>query len=113
LHKNEYQWYLSVHFSGIEGQTQMTATSSSDQSVSQSSEAPLTPAQIKRRLWADGSTLKQWAADNGYAYSTVSAVMSGKIKVKMNYGKGYEIAIKLGPVAETANGQLLRAKAVE
>jgi hypothetical protein len=39
---------------------------------------PYTPAQIKRRLWANKTTLKQWAIDNDYAYSTVSAVMSEK-----------------------------------
>jgi gp16 family phage-associated protein len=72
---------------------------------------PYTPAQIKRRLWANKTTLKQWAMDNDYAYSTVSAVMSGKIKVTMNYGKGFEIATKLGLVVETVDGELIRARA--
>jgi gp16 family phage-associated protein len=71
---------------------------------------PYTPAQIKRRLWANKMTLKRWAADNGYAYSTVSAVMSGKIKVTLTYGSGYEIAIKLGLIVETTDGEIVRAK---
>jgi gp16 family phage-associated protein len=71
---------------------------------------PLSPEQIKRRLWFEGRTLKQWAHDEGYAYSTVSAVMSGKIKVKRNYGIGFEIASKLGLVVETKSGELLRAE---
>ncbi len=61
---------------------------------------PLTPAQVKRQLWLKGSTLKAWASDNGYAYSTVSAVMSGKIKLTRNYGKGYDIAVKLGLIID-------------
>jgi gp16 family phage-associated protein len=71
---------------------------------------PLTPEQVKRRLWLEGRTLKVWAAEHGYAYSTVSAVMSGKIKVKQRYGIGFEIASKLGLVVETKQGELLRAE---
>jgi gp16 family phage-associated protein len=88
----------------------MAAPPSSNESAPRTYKEPLTPAQIKRQMWANGMTLKRWAADNGYTYSTVSAVMSGKIKVKMNYGKGYEIAIKLGLVVETIDGDLIRAK---
>jgi gp16 family phage-associated protein len=76
---------------------------------SPSAPRPLTAAQIKRQLWINHMTLKQWAADNGYSYNTVSAVMSGKIKVSRNYGKGYDIALALGLVVETADGELLRA----
>jgi gp16 family phage-associated protein len=61
---------------------------------------PLTPAQVKRQLWLKGRTLKAWASENGYAYSTVSAVMSGKIKLTRNYGTGYDIAVKLGLVVD-------------
>jgi gp16 family phage-associated protein len=71
---------------------------------------PLTPMQLKRKLWAEGSSLKQWAEDNGYKYQTVSSVVNGKIKVKRPYGQGFEIATKLGLVVEAANGELLRAK---
>lgn len=71
---------------------------------------PLTPMQLKRKLWAEGSSLKQWAAENGYQYQTVSAVVNGKIKVKRPYGTGFDIATKLGLVVEAANGELLRAK---
>jgi gp16 family phage-associated protein len=93
---------------------QMAASSSSSEATQPrllNFMPPYTPAQIKRRLWANKTTLKQWALDNNYAYSTVSAVMSGKIKVTMNYGKGYEIAIRLGLVVETVDGELIRAKA--
>lgn len=72
--------------------------------------APLTAMQIKRQMWAQNTTLKEWAAKNGYPYDTVSAVMSGKIKVKRPYGQGFEIAKKLGLVIETADGEILRAK---
>jgi gp16 family phage-associated protein len=61
-----------------------------------SGKRPLSPEQIKRQLWLNGSSLKAWAAANGYAYHTVSAVMSGKIKLKRSYGTGYDIALKLG-----------------
>jgi gp16 family phage-associated protein len=71
---------------------------------------PLSAAQIKRLLWLEGRTLKIWAAENGYAYSTVSAVMSGKIKVLRNYGTGYEIAKKLGLIVEGPNGRVQRVK---
>jgi gp16 family phage-associated protein len=71
---------------------------------------PLTAAQIKRQLWLEGRTLKLWAAENGYAYGTVSAVMSGKIKVARNYGVGFDIARKLGLVVEAENGSLIRAE---
>jgi gp16 family phage-associated protein len=71
---------------------------------------PLTAAQIKRQLWLEGRTLKSWAAENCYAYGTVSAVMSGKIKVVRNYGVGFDIARKLGLVVETENGNVIRAE---
>jgi gp16 family phage-associated protein len=72
---------------------------------------PLSAAQIKRLLWLEGRTLKTWAEENGYAYSTVSAVMSGKIKVLRNYGTGYEIAKKLGLIVEAVDGRIRRARA--
>jgi gp16 family phage-associated protein len=71
---------------------------------------PLTAAQIKRQLWLEGRTLKSWAAENGYAYGTVSAVMSGKIKVVRNYGVGFDIARKLCLIVESENGSLIRAE---
>jgi gp16 family phage-associated protein len=74
--------------------------------------SPLTAAQIKRQLWIEGRTLKIWASENGYVYGTVSAVMSGKIKVMRNYGVGFDIARKLGLVVETASGEIIRAEAV-
>jgi gp16 family phage-associated protein len=91
-----------VHITRIEEQTQMPTNISM--------RAPRTAAQIKRALWLEGRTLKLWAAEHGYAYGTVSAVMSGKIKVMRNYGTGFDIACKLGLVVESENGTLLRAE---
>ena len=71
---------------------------------------PLTPSQVKRQMWAKNTTLKQWAETHGYPYNTVSAVMTGKIKCKQNYGRGYEIATKLGLIVESADGEITRAK---
>lgn len=50
--------------------------------------------EVKRDLWARGMTLKQWAEENGYAYDLVSRVVRGTHRA--TYGKGYEVAVKLG-----------------
>lgn len=71
---------------------------------------PQTAAQIKQRLWREGSSLKDWAARHGYSYSTVSAVMSGKIKVARNYGVGFEIALRLGLVVEDERGGVIHGE---
>ncbi|MGL5003331.1 MAG: DNA-binding protein [Casimicrobium sp.] len=73
-------------------------------------DTPLTPAQIKQRLWFRGDTLKSWAQANGYSYGTVSAVMTGRLKVTRNYGVGYDIARKLGLVIETASGRIVHGQ---
>lgn len=75
-----------------------------------STKTPLTPAQVKRQLWAKGTTLRAWSEANGYSYSTVASVMCGRLKIRQNYGQGFEIATKLGLVVETPDGELLRAK---
>lgn len=49
---------------------------------------------VKRDLWRQGKTLKQWALENGYAYDLVSRVVRGTHRA--TYGKGYEVAVKLG-----------------
>lgn len=53
-----------------------------------------TPNQIKHRLRQQGTTLKQWAADHGFQYRTVSDVVRG-IR-QGNYGEGREVRIRLG-----------------
>lgn len=50
--------------------------------------------QVKRKLWREGSTLKAWAKENGYTERLVSDVVRGVNRA--TYGKGYEIAVKLG-----------------
>jgi gp16 family phage-associated protein len=92
---------------------QSSFTDGAHQATPPSARRPLSPGQIKRQLWLNGQTLKAWAAVNGYAYSTVSAVMSGKIKLSRDYGIGYDIACKLGLIVETENGIALRASQPE
>jgi len=53
-----------------------------------------TPDQIKADFLAKGITISQWARDNGYTPRQVSLVLNGQIKGR--YGKGHEIAKKLG-----------------
>jgi gp16 family phage-associated protein len=50
--------------------------------------------QVKQRLWRQGSTLKEWAEKNGYSARLVSDVVRGVNRG--TYGKGHEIAVKLG-----------------
>ena len=50
--------------------------------------------QAKRKIWKEGSTLKAWAVQNGYSPRLVSDVVRGVNRG--NYGKGYEITVKLG-----------------
>lgn len=49
---------------------------------------------VKQRLYAEGTTLKQWAEDNGYSPTQVYRVMRGENKAL--YGEGHAIAVKLG-----------------
>ncbi|MDO5650531.1 MAG: DNA-binding protein [Moraxella sp.] len=49
---------------------------------------------VKARLYAEGTTLKQWAEDNGYSPTQVYRVMRGENKAL--YGEGHAIAVKLG-----------------
>lgn len=50
--------------------------------------------EVKRRLHAQGKSLRQWADEHGYPYHLVSNVVRGINKG--TFGKGYEVAIKLG-----------------
>ena len=54
----------------------------------------MTPQQVKQQLQAEGKTLTQWVAENGYQRSAVYRVMGGFDKA--HYGRAHEIAVKLG-----------------
>lgn len=49
---------------------------------------------LKENFAKEGKTLAQWARDNGYAPRDVYLIVGGQRKG--NYGKGFEIARKLG-----------------
>ncbi|HIE4801240.1 TPA: DNA-binding protein [Serratia marcescens] len=53
-----------------------------------------TPDQVKQLFRQNGWTFNQWAAENGYNPTDVYRVLNGLTKAK--YGKGHEIAVKLG-----------------
>lgn len=53
-----------------------------------------TAEEAKRHITSRGVTISQWARDNGYTPREVSLVLNGQIKGL--YGKGFEIAVKLG-----------------
>ena len=55
---------------------------------------PKTADQVKEHLNAQGLTVKQWAEDNNYPLPEVYKIMSGERKGL--YGRGHEIAVKLG-----------------
>ena len=55
---------------------------------------PLTPEQVKENWLEKGITGADWARDNGYTPRQVSTVLNGQIKGR--FGKGHEIAVKLG-----------------
>lgn len=55
---------------------------------------PLTPEQVKEKFRKQGTTTKQWALENGYDPNRVYRVLNGFDKAL--YGKGHEIAVKLG-----------------
>ena len=54
----------------------------------------LTGIEAKRKLYAQKKTVKQWAEEHGYSPRDVSDVIRGVNRAK--YGRGYEIAVKLG-----------------
>lgn len=54
-----------------------------------------TPNDVKHWLHIEqNTTVKAWAQKNGYSYHNVAAVMCGRNKAA--FGKGREIAVKLG-----------------
>ncbi|EBN1942692.1 DNA-binding protein [Salmonella enterica] len=54
----------------------------------------MTAEQAKRLLRQQGKTITDWANEHGYARNDVYRVLNGQCKA--NYGKGHEIAVKLG-----------------
>lgn len=54
----------------------------------------ITVEQLKANMSREGRTLKQWAIDNGYDTDTVYKVVGGTRKAI--FGKGHEIAVRLG-----------------
>lgn len=59
--------------------------------------------QAKRKLWRQGSTIKAWAEKNGYSPRLVSDVIRGVNRG--TYGKGHEIAVKLGMAKDEKDGE--------
>lgn len=53
-----------------------------------------TANEIKHRLRTQGKTLKDWAAENGFNYRTVTDTLAGLRKG--NFGEGREVRIALG-----------------
>lgn len=53
-----------------------------------------TPEEVKAEFLAQGLTISDWARNNGYKPRDVSLVLNGQIKGR--YGKGHDIAVKLG-----------------
>lgn len=54
----------------------------------------------KRRIYAEGKTIRQWAECQGLKYHVVSNVLRGINHG--SYGKGHEAAVKLGLVEGAA-----------
>lgn len=54
----------------------------------------ITIEKLKENFARNGQTLAQWARDNGFKPRDVYLVVGGQRKG--NYGKGHEIAKKLG-----------------
>lgn len=50
--------------------------------------------QLKDDFKRKGLTFTHWAKENGYRVNDVYRVLNGQVKA--NYGKGHEIAVKLG-----------------
>ena len=48
----------------------------------------------KKRIYAEGKTVREWADERGFPYHIVSNVLRG-INLG-NYGKGHDVAVALG-----------------
>lgn len=62
--------------------------------LSSSENIPLTPEQVKLGFRKRGTTIKAWAKENGYSSNRVYRILNGLDKC--SWGKGHEIAVKLG-----------------
>ncbi|ECE0875903.1 DNA-binding protein [Salmonella enterica subsp. enterica] len=54
----------------------------------------MTPEQVKNRFRRQGKTITSWALEHNFNRNQVYQVLNGQCKA--NYGKAYEIAVKLG-----------------
>lgn len=54
----------------------------------------LTPDELKKKFKQQGTTFSEWARQHGYTPQEVIRVVNGFSKA--SYGKGHEIAVKLG-----------------
>lgn len=54
----------------------------------------MTPEQVKQSFRQEGKTVTSWANENNFPRNLVYSVLNGRCKA--NYGKAYEIAVKLG-----------------
>ena len=54
----------------------------------------MTPEQVKAKFKNKGKTIKEWAESHGYTAHEVYLVLNGQNKAR--WGKGHEIAVKLG-----------------
>ncbi len=54
----------------------------------------MTAEQVKAKFKREGITVTKWAANNGYTRHYVYLVLNGQVKAL--YGRGHEIAVKLG-----------------
>lgn len=53
-----------------------------------------TAQEVRERFRALGKSLTEWSAENGYRREEVYALLHGRTKGE--YGRAYEIAVKLG-----------------
>lgn len=60
----------------------------------------MSPEKLKKQFRQSGKTFTEWAKEHGYARNDVYRVLNGQLKG--NYGKGHEIAVKLGLKEEAA-----------
>lgn len=71
-----------------------TARGVEKRATARSERVVLSGEEVKTRLRERGTTLKAWAAENGYPYATVSHVVRGINRA--SFGIGHRIAIALG-----------------
>ena len=61
----------------------------------------MTPDQVKNKFALEGRTFAAWATEHGYRRHDVYRVLNGLTKAR--WGKGHEIAVKLGLKPQPAN----------